>query len=129
MALVLCTGADELLMSTRKSILEQAGHDVTTAMGEQELTEACANHSFDVAVIGQATHRNEKRRVLRLIREHCPKAKILELFTLGSGRILTNADDWLEVPFYPPTQLPERVSRLSSKPTSSKSRSPSRNLL
>lgn len=46
MALVLYTGADELFMSIRKSVLEQAGNDVTTVTGEQEMVAACSKQAL-----------------------------------------------------------------------------------
>src|SRR5579864_3033657 len=41
-ALVLCTGINDVLIATRKLILERAGHKVVTATGERELITACA---------------------------------------------------------------------------------------
>ena len=53
MAVVLCTGAEESLLQTRALMLEQAGHDVMTAMTMSAVTTACKNNP-DVAVIGEA---------------------------------------------------------------------------
>jgi hypothetical protein len=113
MASVLCTGTDESLIKTRKLILERAGHKVVPALGEPQLIEACEKHSIDVAVIGQTIARNEKRRVLRLIRQNCPAAKVLELYSPTTGKVLPDADDWLEVPADVPSDLAERVSKLA----------------
>ncbi len=115
MARVLCTGVDQTLIETRKLILEHAGHKVTTAMSEQAVREACQRGQFDVAVIGQMIHTNEKRRVLALVRQYCPPAKILELYTVSSERVLPHADDWLVVPATVPPELAERVSALAEK--------------
>ena len=115
MALVLCTGSDVSLISTRKSILEQAGHTVVTATGEPELLAACSENKFDVAVIGQGVPANEKFHILRLVREQCPSAKVLELFSSDSARILNSADDWLEVSSHASGELATRVSDLASK--------------
>jgi CheY-like chemotaxis protein len=114
-ALVLCAGSDDTLMATRKLILEQAGHKVVAVRGEPELIKACAEHQFDVTVIGQNIPGNEKRRILSLIRAHCPAAKVLELFSPASGKVLGNAHAWLEVPATVPTDLSETVSMLESK--------------
>ncbi len=115
MALVLCTGSDRTLMQTRVMVLERAGHTVMSAMGEHELVAVCRRYSFDVAVIGQGIPRPEKQRVLRLLREHCPKSKVLELFIPSQGKMLPEADDWLEAPVSPPGDLAERVTALSAK--------------
>ncbi len=115
MALVLCTGSDRTLIQTRAMVLERAGHRVRTAMAEHELIAVCSSNAFDVAVIGQGISRFEKQRVLRLIREHCPHSKVLELFTPSQGKMLPDADDWLEAPVNPPSDLPERVTSLAAK--------------
>ncbi len=115
MARVLCTGVDQRLIETRKLILEHAGHKVTTAMSEQAVREACQREQFDVAVIGQTIHPNEKRRILALLRQHCPPAKVLELYTVSSEKVLSEADDWLRVPATVPPELADRVSALAEK--------------
>lgn len=115
MALVLCTGADRPLMQTRALILERAGHTVVPALGEQELVDACSRLSFDVAVIGHSVPPPEKHRVLRLIRQHCPGTRVLELYIASQGKRLSDADDWLEGPIPSPSDLVDRVSLLASK--------------
>src|SRR5581483_11445788 len=115
MALVLCTGTDRQLMQTRAMLLERAGHKVIQVMGERELVEACSRSKFDVAVVGHSVPPFEKARVLRLIRQHCPEAKVLELFVPSQGSKLPDADDWLEGPIPHPAELIERVSMLASK--------------
>lgn len=102
-------------MQTRAMILERAGHKVIRATNEPQLIEACSKVSFDVAVIGHSVPELEKSRVLRLIREHCPKIKVLELFIPSQGKKLAEADDWLEGPIPHPSDLVERVSTLASK--------------
>ena len=103
--MVLCTGTDRTLMQTRAMILERAGHTVVPATNEPQLIDACSKVSFDVAVIGQSVPELEKSRVLRLIREYCPKTKVLELFIPSQGKKLADADDWLEGPIQHPNDL------------------------
>jgi uncharacterized OsmC-like protein len=112
-ALVVCTGAHETLIATRKLLLERAGHQVIGVLGEPELIAACSQHTFDVAVVGQSVSDNEKRRILDLVRKHCPTAKVLELFSPNRGKSLDDADDWMEVPAEIPAHLAERVSTLA----------------
>lgn len=116
MALILCTGTDPVLLETRKLILEQAGHTVLATMGQRELVAACEKHSFDVAVIGQGISGPMKKIIASLIREHCPSAKILELYPPYQGKVVESADGWLEVPLDIPNNLAERVNELIAKP-------------
>lgn len=115
MALVLCTGVDVALLQTRKLILEQAGHKVVSAMTEPEVVAACRLHPIDVAIVGQTVPAREKPRVLGLVREHCPKAKILELHPANQPRVLKTADDWLAVPTDAPPALAECVAALANE--------------
>jgi hypothetical protein len=118
MATVLCTGADRVLIETRALILRGAGHIVVPVMGEPELIEACQQNRFDVAVIGQAISKVKKQYVFNLVRQHCPTAKILELYSPVHGRALRNADDWLEVPAQVPTDLAAHVEKLAAEANS-----------
>lgn len=113
MAVVLCTGVDELLVQTRIFILQNAGHKVVGALTEHQATAACAGNQFEIAVIGQAMSSDQKRRMVRLIRQYCPAAKLLELYTASTGRVLGDADDWLLVPADAPGDLAQRVSALA----------------
>lgn len=115
MALVLCTGVDPLLITTRKLILENAGHNVVTATDESSVRAACKLQAFDVAVIGQAGSVKAKQQIMTLIRRHCPSAKVLELYRFSTGRVLEDADSWLEVPADVPQELAERVTALAAK--------------
>ena len=114
-AVVLCSGSDKSLLETRRLILERAGHTVVTVSNEPSLLEACKKHSFDVAVIGQSVPTKLKPRIARLIRQHCPNAKILELFPPHIGKLLQDADAWLLVPADVPHDLVERVNELASR--------------
>ena len=115
MARVLCTGVDRDLVETRKLILEQAGHAVTTALGEREVVSACEHASFEVAVIGQAISSEQKSRIFSLIRQSCPTAKILELYPTYTSKALPSADDWLQVPLDVPPELADRVTALAGQ--------------
>jgi DNA-binding response OmpR family regulator len=115
MARVLCTGVDELLVQTRVMILAKAGHEVTPALSEEQVLEACRSHRFDVAVLGQVISPKDKLRIFDLVRAHCPAAKVLELYTPSVGKVLPEADDWLEVPTRVPQNLAERVKALAER--------------
>src|SRR5579859_3193743 len=114
MALVLCTGADKALLQTRRFILEAAGHTVVTVTDEKSLLAACETQAFDVAVIGQSTAPRMKHRIVGLVREHCPDAKVLELYEPHIGRELSDADAWLATPADVPRDLADRVNELAN---------------
>jgi hypothetical protein len=113
MALVLCTGVNRNLVATRKMILEEAGHTVVPALSDRDLIQACEQHDFDVAVIGQAISSREKNRIYSLVRLHCPSLRVLELYSPHEGKVLIAADDWLAVPADVPTDLADHVSALA----------------
>lgn len=113
MSLVLCTGTNAALTESRKLILEQDSHTVITASDKAAVAEACERSPFEIAVIGQAASPQEKRRIAATIREYSPRTKILELYAIHEGRLLPEADSWLEVPTKAPNDLAMRVSELS----------------
>jgi hypothetical protein len=115
MALVLCTGVDPSVVHTRQLILERAGHVVVPALDEASLIAACRKNKFQVAVVGQTSSAKIKRRIVNLIRERCREAKVLELYTLSTGKVLDDADAWLEVLADVPQELITRVEELASR--------------
>jgi len=115
MALVLCTGVDTVLIRTRQLVLQKAGHKVVTAIDVSAVIAACQQNAFDVAVIGQAGSGHIKRQIMALIREYCPATKVLELYRFSMGRVLEEADAWLEVPVDVPQELAEHVSALAAQ--------------
>lgn len=117
MAKVLCTGADPVLLETRKLILEHAGHTVISAMNQQMVTAACNKTKFQVAVIGQSVSSHTKKNIASLVRRYCPSAKILELHQVHQARTIEDADAWLEVPVDVPAELAERVAQLAGEET------------
>jgi hypothetical protein len=115
MALVLCTGVDPAVVRTRQLILERAGHVVVPALDEASLIQACQQNKFDVAVVGQTVSPKIKRRIAELIRETCTDTKLLELYTISTGRVLDDADSWLEVLADVPQELAARVAGLTAR--------------
>jgi CheY-like chemotaxis protein len=115
MARVLCTGVDPSVVRTRQLILERAGHAVVAAMDEASLLSACKENQFEVAVVGQTVSAQLKRRIARLVRECCPGAKLLELYSLSTGKVLDDADSWLEVLADVPQELATRVESLAAQ--------------
>jgi CheY-like chemotaxis protein len=76
---VLCISYDESLLLTRKMILEQAGYDVTAAIGFAEAIEHCSNDPvFDLVVMGHSMPRKDKTALIATLRPTC-KAPILSI--------------------------------------------------
>lgn len=115
MALVLCTGIDPSVVRTRQLILERAGHVVVPVLDEASLIKACQQNKFDVAVVGQTFSPKIKRRIASVIRECCQGTRMLELYTISTGRILEDADSWLEVLADVPQELAVRVGALAAQ--------------
>lgn len=115
MALVLCTGIDPAVMTTRQLILEQAGHTVILASDDRQVEKACKKHKFHVVVIGQNTSPAVKRRYFYSVREHCKGAKVLELQRPFSEKALEHADAWLAMPNDSPEELAEAVNALAQQ--------------
>jgi hypothetical protein len=113
MALVLSIGADPSLMRTRQLLLEKAGHSVVGVMDEKKLAEVCEANEFEVVVVSQTISPPMKKRIMSLVRGHCPTTKVLELYTVASGRTLEDADSWIEVPAETPQELAERVTAMA----------------
>jgi hypothetical protein len=84
-------------------------------MDEASLIQACKQNKFEVAVVGQTVSPKIKRRIAGLIRESCRGAKLLELYTVSSGRVLEDADSWLEVLADVPQELATRVGALAGQ--------------
>jgi hypothetical protein len=112
-AIVLCTGADPILLKTRKLILEKAGHTVVSARDREMVIAACKDRAIEVAIIGQSLSLESKRSIAACIRQFCPSAKLLELHAAHQSKAIADADAWLEVPAGVPQELAERVSELA----------------
>jgi DNA-binding response OmpR family regulator len=116
MALVLCTGVDQILVATRKMVLEAGGHTVISITDENQIATLCKRHAFGVVVIGHASSEAQKLRVYETVRQHCPSTRVLEICYPHSRGILPGADDRLDVPVSVPAELLARVNALMTRP-------------
>lgn len=114
MATVLCTGSNGGITSTRKLILEEAGHTVVAAMSSPEIIAACHDFQFHVAVIGESGHSERSLEWAALIRERCPGVKIVEIYPPQLGASLPSSDARLESPDVG-AKLADRVAELSKR--------------
>jgi CheY-like chemotaxis protein len=77
---VLCISYDESLLLTRKMILEQAGFEVTPALGFAEAMEACRNEpGFELIVIGHSMPRKDKTAIIHTLRSMQCNAPVLSV--------------------------------------------------
>ena len=111
-AVVLCTGVDPLLLETRKLILERAGHIVIEATNAREATAVCSKQHVDIVLLCQTLLPEGKREMVLAVRQYCPASKILELYQSHHGKVLHDADEWMEVPPAVPQDLAKCVANL-----------------
>jgi CheY-like chemotaxis protein len=78
MAKILVVGTSEAVITTRRAILERAGHQVTLARDLREVIAGCEQGRFDVVILGQSLPSPEKHRVSDTVSKLCPGVKILE---------------------------------------------------
>jgi CheY-like chemotaxis protein len=109
---ILCIGASDATMETRRMLLESAGHTVTEAKDLREVTAACQTGSVDIAILGQDLPEKEKVRVSDTIRR-MSGARILELH-IGVAPELPSADAHLQTIASAPEGLLECVNELLS---------------
>ena len=68
-----------------------------------------------MVIIGQIGLHKDKERILTTVRQSCSSARVLELYSVDTGRTMDDADDWLEVPTDVPPQLAEHVTELAER--------------
>jgi len=88
---------------------------VVSVLDESSLIAACEHNKFQVAVVGQSVSAKVKRRIARMVRENCPNAKLLEIYNLSTGKVLEDADAWLEMLADVPQELAAQVEMLAAR--------------
>src|SRR5258708_14185308 len=76
MAEIVVVGTSEAVITTRRAILERAGHQVTLARDLREVIAGCEQGRFDVVILGQSLPSQEKHRVSDTVSKLCPGVKI-----------------------------------------------------
>ena len=73
MARILSISYDPVLLRTRELLLQQMGHDVTSAEGFAEASRLCgeADGTFDLIVMGHSIPHEDKRMMIRQCRLTC----------------------------------------------------------
>jgi len=111
MARILHVGTNDAVMTTRRAILQRAGHEVTLAHNVREVLAACMANGFDVVILGQSLPPREKQRVVHTVMEHCTPIRFLEYHN-GVAPDLPSVHAHLHVPSSTPQSLIESVNHL-----------------
>jgi CheY-like chemotaxis protein len=114
MAKILHVGTNEAVLTTRRAILERAGHQVTLARNMQEVIAGCERESFDVVIVGQSLPAREKQSVSGTVLERCKGVRVLEYHDAIAPDVPT-AHAHLHVASSSPESLVETVETLTRK--------------
>ena len=99
---IFLVGYDSTLLKARAELFRRFGHDVMSALGNEEAIHALSSiHEVDLFVVGHKASEETRREMITWLRVNFPNAKIVSL-NPGGERIL-NADfnvvcgkhDWL----------------------------------
>jgi|SRR6185437_6624516 DNA-binding response OmpR family regulator len=115
MAEILNVGFDSALLTTRRIMLEGAGHRVEQARDLLQVIAACERTSFNVVILGNSLIPNEKLRVADVVRRQCDGVRLLELHN-GVRPDLRDADAHLQALEAGPEELLQVVESLLKKP-------------
>lgn len=116
MARILCTSTDKKLLKTRRLVLEHDGHSVALATSEEGARQLCERCTFDLAIIGHTHTLAEKRAIHGAVRQHCPGARVLEIYIRSTGKVFPDANDWLDIAAETMPELRLRVAALTAAP-------------
>ena len=83
---ILSVSYDDVLLATRKMLLEQKGYSVMSALGFREAVENCQNDAFDLFVLGHSIPEKDKLHLIGAFRGSCP-APILSLERIGEKQV------------------------------------------
>lgn len=78
MAHILSVSYDEVLLCTRRMLLELHGYSVISGLGFKESLEHCRQGGFDLFLLGHSIPRGDKQELIRAFRKSCP-APIISL--------------------------------------------------
>ena len=101
---VLCVSYDVALLTTRRLLLERAGHEVKPASSFREASAQCKKGNLNLLILGHSIPLGDKTALVRIFRAYCP-APILSLQIPGEEKT-PDADyyafspapeDWLQL--------------------------------
>jgi DNA-binding NtrC family response regulator len=83
---ILSVSYDDVLLATRKMLLEQKGYSVISALGFREAVEHCQSDAFDLFILGHSIPEKDKLHLIGAFRGSCP-APILSLERIGEKQV------------------------------------------
>jgi DNA-binding NtrC family response regulator len=83
---ILSVSYDDVLLATRKMLLEQKGCSVTSALGFRDAMEHCQNDAFDLFILGHSIPEKDKLHLIETFRKNC-SAPILSLERFGEKKV------------------------------------------
>jgi CheY-like chemotaxis protein len=120
-------------LSARKTVLEELGHKVTTAVGGAEALECFARQKFDLVVTDYKMPRMDGQELIVRLRKQAPELPVILISgfvdTLGMTESSTGADAVIQKSAHEVSHMLRAVSRLlrrkkppASEPAVSKSK-------
>lgn len=91
---VLSISHDESLLLTRQMLLQQAGHEVSSALGFADALEWCKKGEFDLVVIGHSIPQEDTQALINVTRMFS-QAPVLSILRPTSVP-LAGADYWVK---------------------------------
>ena len=79
MARILSVASSEVLMTTRKLLLEQQGFSVCSALNLAQVEILGNREKIDLALVGHGFPGSEKRKIAMVVNHHYPGLPILEM--------------------------------------------------
>jgi DNA-binding NtrC family response regulator len=107
---LLIYGNDSMLLTTRRLILEKAGHDVVTASTFSGAMLLLVNRQFDLLILCQSLNQEERRGMLESAHAINPNLKCVVLQFTGSHERIAN-EETVEG-LRGPTNLIESIHRM-----------------
>jgi CheY-like chemotaxis protein len=117
-------------LSARKTVLEEVGHKVTTAVGGVEALECFGRQKFDLVVTDYKMPRIDGQELILRLRKHSPDLPVILISgfvdTLGLTESSTGADAVIQKSAHEVQHMLRAVSRLlrRKKPASSEPSAP-----
>ncbi len=69
--LILSVSYDQQLLAARHALLEQAGYNVTSALGFAEALGKCKSGSFDLFILGHSIPETDNGKLIKAFRSNC----------------------------------------------------------
>ena len=91
MALILQIAYYPGLLQARQIMLEQAGHKVISALGNDQGMALATTHSFSLVLVGFSAPESVRRTMIRWLKQHLPQTQVVALLA-NESECLPDAD-------------------------------------